>query len=98
MIGKDMEKRYFVGRIQCGEDREETFTIEYYLLECRDLFSIEIVKERTDVFGESEDVENITSYPISHTRSVVERIARILLRNAVTPATMYECLDDMFEI
>ena len=93
-----MEKRYFVGRILCGEDREETFTIEYYLLESGDLFSIEIVKETTDVFGETGEIEDIRSYPISHTRSVVERIARIFMRNAVTPVTMYECLDDMFEI
>ena len=93
-----MERKYFVGRIECEELKERIFAMEYYVVEYMNMYSIEIVKEAVANCGMVEDNERITSYPISHTRKVAERIASLFLRNAVTPMGMYECLDDIFEI
>lgn len=93
-----MEKRYLIGRVDCEKLEDCSFVIEYYVLEIGDLYSIEIVKEPVANCGSLEDNERITSYPISRTREQVERIARLFMRNAVTPMGLYDCLDDLCEV
>ncbi len=90
-----MEKRYFIGRASCGDSVTE-FQVEYYVVEKSDLYSIELVKEDM-AYGNDCGHESATSFPISPSRSCVERLARTLMTNTVTPVEMYECLDDLYE-
>lgn len=90
-----MEKRHLVGKIKC-KGEAGCFCMEYYVLEQRDLYSIEIVKE--PALGYNREIETVTSFPISRVREVVERLARICMRNSVTPSGLFETLDDIFEI
>lgn len=92
-----MEKRHLIGRIKC-EGETDIFCMEYYVLEESDLYSIEIVKESQHGYNRGQDIETVTSFPISRVREVVERLARICMRNSVTPNNLFETLDDIFEI
>ena len=90
-----MEKRYLIGRVNCEEDVTE-FMVEYYVVEKSDLYSIELVKEPSS-YGAEINSERETSFPISPSRKCVEKLAKTLMKNAVTPTEMYECLDDLYE-
>ena len=91
-----MERRYLVGRAFCEEGVKE-FNVEYYVVERSDLYSIELIKEVGPSYGDSLLSETETSFPISGSRNCVERLARTLMNNRVTPVEMYECLDDLYE-
>lgn len=93
-----MEKRFLLGRVNISEEECGDFIIEYYILEFNELYSIEIVKEAINNYGIEETAEIATSFPISRTRKVVERILTIFMRNSVTPISLFECLDDLYEI
>lgn len=93
-----MNNKYLIGSVCIFEEECGEFVMEYYLVEDRDLFSIEIVKEPAGSYGSGGDAEIATSFPISKTRSVVERIAEVFMSNCVTPMALLECLDDIYEI
>lgn len=93
-----MEKRFLLGRVTVNEADCEEFIIEYYILEVNELYSIEIVKAAVNEYGRENAAEVATSFPISRTRKVVERILTIFMRNYVTPISLFECLDDLYEI
>ena len=84
-----------IGRADCENGTTE-FHVEYYVIEKSDLYSIELVKEESS-YGGASDQESETSFPISPSRSCVEKLARTLMTNSVTPTEMYECLDDLYE-
>ncbi len=90
-----MEKRIFIGRANC-ENGVTEFQVEYYVVERSDLYSIELVKEESS-YGGGRGSESETSFPISPSRRCVEKLAKKLMANAVTPTEMYECLDDLYE-
>lgn len=92
-----MEKKYLVGKVNCETEMEKIFQTGYYVVEENNLFAIQIVKEPFKCVGNGER-EIVTSFPISRTREVVERLARIFMKNMVTPTGLFECLDDLYDI
>lgn len=93
-----MESRILLGKVVVDGVECEEFAIEYYILEADELYSIEIVKEVVNEYGIRQEPEIARSFPISRTKSVVERILTIFMRNYVTPISLFECLDDLYEI
>ena len=92
-----MEKRIFIGRVS-RKDEVMDFDVEYYIIEKSKLYSIAIVKEQTTPCGEDRVVEAEISFPISESRRCVESLARKFMSNLVTPRSMYECIDDLYEV
>ncbi len=91
-----MEKRIFIGRVS-REDGIMDFDVEYYVIEKSRLYSIAIVKEAATPCGGDRVIEAEISFPISESRRCVESLARKFMSNLVTPRSMYECLDDLYE-
>ena len=92
-----MERRIFIGRVS-RQDGIVDFDVEYYIIEKSKLYSIAIVKEQGTPYGEEREIEMEISFPISESRGCVENLARKLMSNLVTPRSMYECLDDLYEV
>ena len=92
-----MEKRFLIGRVK-AEDGIMDFDVEYYVVEKSKLYSIAIVKEQGTPWGEDRRIEAEISFPISESRGCVESLARKLMSNLVTPRSMYECIDDLYEV
>ena len=92
-----LEKRFFIGRVS-SKDGIMDFDVEYYVVEKSKLYSIAIVKEQGTPCGEDREIEAEISFPISESRRCVESLARKLMSNLVTPRSMYECLDDLYEV
>jgi len=92
-----LQKRFLIGRVN-GKESILDFDVEYYIVEKSKLYSIAIVKEQAASCGEDREIEAEVSFPISGSKKCVESLARKLMSNLVTPRSMFECLDDLYEV
>lgn len=94
-----MKKKYLIGTAQLEDTESGRMELEYYLLEeCRDtgvditLYGIEIkklIRENTAIRREKE-----SAGAISYSKTYVEKMIRLLIKNTVTPMGMLEIIDE----
>lgn len=92
-------KTYLIGRTKYDTENSTQVKLEYYLTEeIRDikvssaLYGIEVKKKsrnKNGIFLEQE-----RAYPLSYSKTTVEKLIHILLLNTVTPMNLLEIVDD----
>lgn len=92
-----MRKDYLIGSTMISQ-QQQRIHLEYYLVEeARDTSGIYLygimIKRETRVEGRIERMHSV-SKAISYSREYVERMLQIFIRNAVTPMSMEELIDE----
>jgi len=97
MLCKCLEKKIELIPDETEEGQNNSFELEYYLLESNDIehngesiYGFEIIKKKNNVKVENEKVRNF-SYCRQNTRKVLQKLAD----NLVTPVELLFILDDM---
>ena len=92
-----MRKDYLVG-VTVVSQQEQKIRLEYYLIEeRRDVGDIALygmlIKRESRVEGRIEKMQG-AGKAISYSREYVERMIQLFMKNAVTPLTMEELIDE----